>query len=224
MTVGSFAGLSLWLQTTNQVQLKAIGDVMQDLRQHCPAGSTDERSPNAPDFEAHATLLAGLKEEDGSPDQIWSRVQEAVRAWAASRKSTAGKGAGVNCKLPEVTTRGFFFQCVLAALEDEPSLIDLNKTMRKTFKKESQPAYFPHVSLLYADIGEDGAREEIARLRKAGLWEVLQPSAEGQSRAILGTEGNGAKPITSVHFTKLSLWDTNGPVAAWKKLEEMDLP
>ncbi|KDN39246.1 2, 3 cyclic phosphodiesterase [Tilletiaria anomala UBC 951] len=199
---GSFAGLSLWLQISNSATQEAVQHVMAELRSHVPE--------DAPAFEPHATLLAGLSTDEGwTPEKVWEYVQAAVRAWKASPHC-----AHLECSFRSMTRRDVFFQCVLIELEQQPALMALNEAMRKAFNKQEQPPYFPHISLLYAGIGGEGAEAEIAWAGEHRLW-----TKKGQSIEV----GPANARVGVATFSKLSLWDTNGPVAQWKKLREMDV-
>lgn len=101
--------------------------------------------------------------------------------------------------------------------------------MRTRFGKESQPPYFPHISLLYADIPAEEARRHIARLEKEGWFERVGSAAsrvEGpkEEHGKGGEEAVRVKDVGGeVSFDEVQLWDCNGPVAGWKKLRSMSL-
>ncbi|PWN20959.1 hypothetical protein BCV69DRAFT_179807 [Microstroma glucosiphilum] len=120
-------------------------------------------------------------------------------------------------------------QCLLLALSLPQRLAELNNIMRHRFKKESQRPYFPHISLLYADIPAEEARGQIARLQKEGWFERVGSAASGAGRPQEeqgkgGEEAVRVKDVGSeVSFDEVQLWDCNGPVAGWKKLRSMSL-
>lgn len=114
--------------------------------------------------------------------------------------------------------------------------------MRTRFHKESQPSYYPHISLLYADIPAEEVRVQIARLEKEGWFErvacaassadglAVERDTEGKGEE-RGREGEGGKRDavrvrdvgSEVRFDEVQLWDCNGPVAGWRKLRSMSL-
>lgn len=53
-----------------------------------------------------------------------------------------------------------YYQCVLAAIEFSPALLQLREGCENTWGKIEKP-YYPHLSLLYGDLGRD-RREELA--------------------------------------------------------------
>ncbi len=192
---------------------------MQLLAEHCPAlhGDADQgkgadgggsggggfdplsrAAGNAPRFEPHATLLAGLNDAptEENASRIWAKVQSAVQAWRNGAVSCEGSEAKLDCGVASITTRGMFFQCVLLALQPVEPLLRLNAAMRDAFALQGQPTYFPHVSLLYGQIDEATTQELIKRAEESNKLE-------------------------SITFDRLSLWDTNGKVEQWRKLQEM---
>jgi hypothetical protein len=105
-------------------------------------------------------------------------------------------------------------QCVLLALEKDPQLLSLNDKMRETFSLQDQPEFFPHCSLLYAPLSEEEAKKQILDMQANGV-------VSGEQGSILF--GRGKERMGKVTLGAIELWDSNGPVEKWKKLERVEL-
>ena len=216
-SVGIHAGLSLWLQPSashSPTTMSTLHALMGDLRRSVEEQGAD----TAPAFEPHATLLSGLT--CISPEKVCTGVDCVLSAFRAELRQHPKKQEPFHIPVQAPATRGTFFQCVLLPLIPTNSLLALNEAMRKEFNQEHQPTYFPHVSLLYADIGADGAKQQIDRLEHDGWFSPAPASESGASR--IGQAR--ANTFESINLVTLSLWDTNGPVQDWSKLREWTLP
>ena len=106
----------------------------------------------------------------------------------------------------------FAIQCILIALEQQPKLIALNQALRRAFHLTEQPPYFPHVSLLYADIDADESKRQISRMESDGIFK-RNKSQQGISFA----------GLDSIDFVSIDLYDCNGRPDEWKMLHSIPL-
>ncbi|PWN51135.1 hypothetical protein IE53DRAFT_379202 [Violaceomyces palustris] len=185
-------------------------------------------------FQPHVTLIAGIKEDPGKSEQesrseIWSKFLETLEDWRGSRtdqEEPTQPQEGVDpskivCRLTDVTTRGFFFQCILISIETQPDLISLNSKMRQAFssrlasRTQAESPYFPHCSLLYSDIDSSEAERAIRIMESNHVFKRIEPDGDVDLIDFSG--------ITSFEFQAVELWDSNGPVEDWKLLERIDL-
>lgn len=72
----------------------------------------------------------------------------------------------VRVDFKEVRTGQHYFQCVLAVVKKQPSLLSLNSSLAKEFN--SMADYFPHLSLVYGDLTPDERMDVIEGLIKDG--------------------------------------------------------
>lgn len=86
----------------------------------------------------------------------------------------------------------------------------LNEAMRRAFSvDESEPSYFPHCSLVYADLDEEQADAQIAVMKSQGVFKREQ-----------GRAGITLDHMDHITLHAVELWDSNGAVGEWRKLEE----
>ncbi|KAL9932543.1 hypothetical protein V8E36_008660 [Tilletia maclaganii] len=207
------AGLALWLVPA-PAQVPIIKDIQTLLR---------DDHPTSPIFEPHVTLLSGLdpaKHGGGEVATIWERTLADVASWRKTREGGGGEMGSLDVKLQEVTTRGWFFQCILAALHKDTSLLDLNSRLRKTFDLDAvQPPFFPHLSLLYGDLDEKQANETIAKFQARNIF---RPTSDGVA---IGRpdDGDKASSVETLQMVNVELWDCSGKPEEWSKLHSLQL-
>lgn len=92
--------------------------------------------------------------------------------------------------------------------------------MRRAFSKTDQPPYFPHASLLYSPLSAHEAKARISRMQDEGIFKRSKNSS-GEDRVVFGAEkGEG---IERLDLVAVELWDSNGSVGEWKRLERIEL-
>ncbi|PWN26286.1 hypothetical protein BDZ90DRAFT_280810 [Jaminaea rosea] len=215
------AGLALWLvpapimagelasdRQADRSSVTIIGDLMQRIRDKVI--SDPSLPPASSPFPPHATLLSGLKADDGTDngkrDELWSKALRVVSGWRkAGQHLSSTPISEVETRVESLVTRGWYFQILVLALELTEPLLKLNELARQTLLPETikaAPPYFPHVSLLYSDATVEQARGLISELKK---------------------EDDGTFMPKSICFTHLELWDCNGDVGRWHRLERVGL-
>ena len=101
----TFAGLSLWLVSAKDDEVRILDTEMKALRE---ANATTCSAP----FPPHVTLVAGLKEEQGwSAEKTWQAFERSMAQW---RRESGARGP-LECSLEAVTTRAMYFQVSLLA-------------------------------------------------------------------------------------------------------------
>lgn len=115
----------------------------------------------------------------------------------------------------------------MLALDKTAPLLRLYDCARSTLDVQAdgttlreRPPYFPHISLLYSEISAEEAQQRIDQLKSAGSLVTL---GHGVQVTNTGFGDDHIQPLESVRFTRLELWDCNGDVSSWKKLEGMDI-
>lgn len=215
------AGLALWLIPTSPTQASSL---LQDEINTLTSRTSGASAP----FEPHATLLSGLDvERDGSAQEVWEVFLEALRSWKQQRLEEDDSKAIV-CSLRPPTTRGFYFQCLVLPLEPTAELVSLNQAVAAAFDArrasldtdqgtKARPPYFPHVSLLYADLSVDEAQTEIARMQERGEWSRLAEDLSQGEESRIEFRGSSSRAIEEVGFGRIELWNCTGPVSEWKR-------
>lgn len=175
--------------------------------------------PDSPSFGCHATLISGLNHKDhGSLQEIVSTTEKAIEIWSKQPRTTdESSSKWLSATFEDVTTRGSYFQCILLALNTHNErLMSLNQHMRQAFNLDDQPAFFPHISLLYADLTAEQARAQIRDMEHRGVFTRNTDSAESASR--INFAG-----LTHLDFLEVQLYDCNGPPESWKSLHTFSL-
>jgi len=164
-------GVSLWLMPRGPVH-EDLTRVIRDVgaRSHGPV------------FEPHVTLVPGV---EGDVDRI---------LLATAR--LAARTAPFEIRLESLGWRDEYFRCLFVEVRQDPELMVLARSAREMLGLPPEPSYFPHLSLLYADL-DASSKPETARLvppRPAGF------------------------PVRAIH-----VYETRGPVSSWERLASFGL-
>lgn len=208
--MGVFAGLALWL-------VPHPGSEAAHILHREMDSLISDHFLDSPSFKCHATLISGLNNTDhGTIPDIISTTQTAIETWRAQHQPPPPSPT-ISASLKDVTTRGSYFQCILLAINTHNDrLISLNQHMRDAFKLHDQPAFFPHISLLYADLTAHQAHTHIRDMERRGVFtRVEQPDPNGSDINFAG--------LTQVDFLELQLYDCNGSPETWKPLHTFRL-
>ncbi|KAI5476418.1 F-box domain-containing protein [Pseudohyphozyma bogoriensis] len=186
-------GLSLWLSPPPSSPLYAL---LQKL----------SHSLNTVSFQPHATLVA----DDIVPahEDLVERIKKGVQTWRDEGNTTLELG------FQDVRQGDKFYQCVLAALSPNPSLFSLHQHLLSAFDVPipSPPTYFPHLSLIYADLSPTQKSNIIN-----DLWEIGE---------VANTEDQNGVEIAGVRGfepTEILLVRTAGPPPTWEILDRVPL-
>ncbi len=161
-------GFSLWLMPPDAIR-ERLGALIEDLA---------TRLGTRP-FPPHLTLLPGIE----------GRMQDAVLATAQSL------GAGLRplaIRLESVEGREEHFRCLIALAAADGPLRTAHETAALAFGRQPDPAFLPHVSLVYGTLAPDRKRELIRDVA---------------SSAALAFEA-----------ARLHVWRTEGPVEDWREI------
>jgi 2'-5' RNA ligase len=141
------------------------------------------RSLRTERFAPHVTLLSGLS-------------GEALDLVAATRRA-AERLAPVHVHLSAIEGRDEHFRCLFVRAVEPAALGAAHATVAGVFGRAADPAFLPHLSLVYGSLPVD-RKEDLAR---------------------------DAGPGIDVRFEarSLRLWSTAGPVASWRELAAFDL-
>jgi len=118
---------SLWLMPTGEVRRRLAGTILDLSREYA-----------APVFEPHVTLAGGIV---GSALEVASKMKDLAR------------------RIPPFAARltvvdGFddYFRCLFVRLATTHPIMLANKAAREVFALLKQPAFMPHLSLLYGSL------------------------------------------------------------------------
>ena len=120
-------GVSLWLMPR--------GPVHEDLTRVIRDVSARSRGPV---FEPHVTLVPGV---EGDVERI---------LLATAR--LAARTAPFEVRLESLGWRDEYFRCLFVEVRQDPELMVLARSAREMLGLPPEPSYFPHLSLLYADL------------------------------------------------------------------------
>lgn len=164
-------GVSLWLMPAGAA-LEALAGVIREVsaRSHGPV------------FEPHVTLVPGIQ---GDVERI---LQATARL--------AAQTAPVDVRLGSLGWKDEYFRCLFVEVRKDPELMALERNARELLGLPPEPAYFPHLSLLYADLDSDS---------KPGIAESVPPRLQGFS-------------VQAIHVYK-----THGAVSRWQRLASFGL-
>ncbi|CAO1615778.1 unnamed protein product [Parajaminaea phylloscopi] len=211
-------GYALWLvPDSNDPSTDILRGWQEELRTTIDTASAS--------FPPHATLLSGLSAD---PSAIWEQTQQVMDSWRRQGQRQ------VKCRLQDLVTNGLYFQCIVLALEKSEALVELYGQAREVCDKRSQgregevdtslrsrPPYFPHVSLVYAHIDRAEAQTRIDAIKKGRSVVSVADGSQIELHPVSGRQQQ--QPVLDVVFTKVQLWDCNGEVSTWHKLDSLAL-
>ena len=139
-------GVSLWLMPAAPAR-EPLAALIQDVSGRF----------RAPRFEPHVTLVPGLL----------GAVEPILEAMAR----LAARTPPFQVRLGPLGWRDEYFRCLFAEVERDPELVAFEANARQELGLEPEPGYFPHLSLLYADLDVGRKRALAAQLpaRPAGF-------------------------------------------------------
>ncbi len=135
-------------------------------------------------FPPHLTLLPGIE----------GRAEGAV---VATARSLADRLRPLTIRLESVEARDEPFRCLIALAAADGPLRAAHEAAAAAFGREPDPAFLPHVSLVYGS---------------------LAPEAKGALMLEVAPAARLAFDVTSLH-----VWRTEGPVGVWREIGAFDL-
>jgi hypothetical protein len=160
-------GLSLWLMPDGVVGARLAALI----------AGTAARLGTEP-FAPHLTLLPGI---DGPEDEVLQtarRVASGLRPLRVSLRSVEG--------------RDEHFRCVIALAVADAPLRAAHVAAARAFGREPDPAFLPHLSLVYGTLAPEVKRALAKKLTVAAT--------------------------VSFEVARLHAWRTHGPVGEWREL------
>jgi len=127
---------SLWLMPRGEVRQRLAGTILNLSRQYA-----------APAFEPHVTLAGG--------------IVGPAREVAAKMADLARRIPPFTIRLTEVDFLDEYFRCLFVRVAPTQPVMKANQVARAVFSLEKQPAFMPHLSLLYAHL-PSGVKQGIA--------------------------------------------------------------
>jgi 2'-5' RNA ligase len=135
-------------------------------------------------FPAHVTLVG---EAAGTDEQ--AALEAARRAAEATATFTV--------RLDGIDGRDEHYRCLFAVAETSKPLLTAHEALSRALGREPDPAFLPHLSLVYGTLPED---QKLALRHEAGVDVSLRFDAR-----------------------RLHAWRTGGPVADWREIAAFDL-
>jgi 2'-5' RNA ligase len=136
-----------------------------------------------PQFEPHLTLLGGIT---GKEDQVISHTAR-----------LAGLLHRYPIQLTDLSGLQEYFRCLFVSVEPAEPVMAAGAQARDLFQHQHDPAYLPHVSLMYGDCSGQIKQAIIARL---------------------GNTFSGTFTADSIY-----LYDTSGQPEAWRRVRAFSL-
>lgn len=165
---GTAAGISLWLMPE------------AEPREHLAALIARLAARlSTPAFAPHVTLLAAI---DGAPRED---VLATARTLAASLRPFA-------VRLDGVEGRDEYFRCLFVRAVVDAPLHAAHAAAARAFRRQPDPAFLPHLSLVYGELTTGDKR--LLTLELAGSL------------------------VTSFEADRLHVWRTQGAVSDWREL------
>ena len=173
MDTGRARGVSLWLMPEG-AERERLAALIEDLA---------ARLGTRP-FAPHVTLLPGLEGRE-------ERILATAALLAASVRP-------FRVRLVAVEGRDEHFRCLFARAEADEPLLAAHAAAARAFDRGPDPAFLPHLSLVYGTLAPETKRR-------------------------LAAELVGAAAL-SFEVSSLRVWRTEGPVGGWRELRAVGLP
>ncbi|CAJ1960656.1 unnamed protein product [Cylindrotheca closterium] len=194
----TFRGISLWLcpPTTNDKNKIGessdctVGDFYQDI-----INKLAEEQGTFGDFIPHITLVAAL---ELTAEEIVKKV----------RNEIAPKIPPYAFEVEKVSFKDAYFQSVFVKLHtDRPDgmLKQANALAKHVFpERQSDPAYMPHLSLVYGNLPKEQKEEKIV------------PKVQEQLK-------DASSETAIIPIDSIQVWSTEGPVEKWFCIDTIPL-
>jgi len=130
---------SIWLMPTGEVRQRLAGTIFDLSREYA-----------APAFEPHVTLAGGIV---GPAREVASKMMELAR-----------RIPPFTVRLSAVDGLDEYFRCLFVRVATTHPIMTANKTAREVFRLAKQPAFMPHLSLLYGNLPASVKQRIIASL------------------------------------------------------------
>jgi 2'-5' RNA ligase len=118
---------SLWLMPTGKIRQRLAGTILDLSREYA-----------APAFEPHVTLVGGIV---GAAREVTAKMRELAR-----------RIPPFAIRLTAVDYLDEYFRCLFVRVATTGPIMTANKATREAFRLEKQPAFMPHLSLLYGNL------------------------------------------------------------------------
>jgi 2'-5' RNA ligase len=163
---------SLWLMPTGEARDRLAGTILELSRQYA-----------TPVFEPHVTLAGGIT---GTAREVKSKMRDLAR-----------RISPFTVRLAAVDGLEEYFRCLFVRLARTRPTMSANEAAREVFHLDRQPAFMPHLSLLYGS---------------------LPPSVKERIIASLGRRLEFVFKVTCLH-----LYLTQGSPQKWRPIESWGL-
>jgi hypothetical protein len=161
-------GVSLWLMPEGEPRAR-LAELVDRLAARF----------STPAFAPHLTLLSAI--HGASPEDVLAQARVLASGLRPFRVSLAG-----------VEGRDEYFRCLFARATADAPLLAAHAAAARAFGRPADPAFLPHLSLVYGALAE-GEKRQLALELAAAL-------------------------VPSFDADRLYVWRTQGPVSAWREL------
>lgn len=138
---------------------------------------------HTPSFEPHVTLLGGVVGSEGEIVSKTADLASIVRRYSI--------------ELGDVAHSDAYFKCLFLMARETDEVMRANLDARKAFNRSNDPAYMPHLSLMYGDFATEMKEQMIREI---------------------GNQGQVSFDVSSVY-----LFSTNGGPDDWRRVLEFSL-
>jgi len=136
---------SLWIMPSGEVRRRLAGAILELSQEYA-----------TPIFEPHVTLAGGIV---GPVKETVSKMRELAR-----------RIPPFTVRLTDIDGLEEYFRCLFVKVATTHPIMSANKAAREVFRLEQQPAFMPHLSLLYGSLPSGVKERIIASL--AGRFEL----------------------------------------------------
>jgi len=127
MSFKRLSSYSLWLMPSGEIRQRLAGTILELSRQYA-----------TPAFEPHVTLA--------------SSIVDPVREATAKMRELARRIPPFPVRLAPVEGLDEYFRCLFVRVATTHPILRANKVAREVFRLAQQPAFMPHLSLLYGNL------------------------------------------------------------------------
>jgi len=132
-------GYALWLMPSGEVRQRLAGTILELSRQY-----------GTPDFQPHVTLAGSIV---GPAREVTSKM-----------KDLAKRIPPFTVRLTTVGGLEEYFRCLFVRVEQTHPITSANAAAQEIFRLPKQPAFMPHLSLLYGSLPSNEKERIIAAL------------------------------------------------------------
>lgn len=138
---------------------------------------------NSPVFQPHVTLIGKLGGDHQRVFDTFNTLIKGIKPFVLHAEA--------------IDYQDVFFRSMFYKISETDDLMEMNQLARELYSRDSDPTYFPHLSLLYSDVSESEKRTAVLDL-------AIEIPAE-------------------IPITGIELIQTQGQVSEWSMVKRVEL-